>query len=584
MTTTIRKSIGEGFAHNPIYAALAYDTNDYFGGYQIKDVMFNTTYKAYFRNSTTYINSSADGTLALVGTTVAITGDATISGTLNVTGSLTYGSVSVPLNQTVTGTLTVGTSGGGKDVKFWGDTGGKYWLWDTSADGVVIAGTWTCVGALTITGAVGITGDVTMATADQINFRTSAIYIQSGDAGHLDLVANTAIDITATTISLTGIAAVAGTITSTGKITVSPTAAGTFLDFALEDEWVSGTLIDADFGSAVTVNNDVIGIMLDFNSNVTMTTAKDVRGYQILLPALSQTAANTCEIIGFDLPTAGALVQSSGAGTISWRGLNVQLPNTTQTTGTVTAYGLMVTGGTETSGTQSGVYVTGTITNGIELVGTITNCININNVGSTSTIGIHFKAAYLGHSIETGTYQSTADGGVILDSTNKYNAGFLADDSGSNIGDSVRNVLARTLLTATQSGGSIRSLMGQLKILTDIDVGTGVYTAVQGYIELVGNTDVATGGKMSGMDISLEVASGATFTIDSGGLFAGLKIETTGAGTITNNGTCAAIYIDDGGTVTDWPVGIDINNCTTGIDVGSATTGINLLVHFQPLV
>ena len=41
-----------------------------------------------------------------------------------------------------------------------------------------------------------------------------------------------------------------GTYSGTGAITLSPGAAGTFLDFALETEWVSGTLINADFASA----------------------------------------------------------------------------------------------------------------------------------------------------------------------------------------------------------------------------------------------------------------------------------------------------------------------------------------------
>ncbi len=183
-------------------------------------------------------------------------------------------------------------------------------------------------------------------------------------------------------------------------------------------------------------------------------------------------------------------------------------------------------------------------------------------------------AGKTGKFIETGTYQSLADGGVILSSSNTRSASFLADDSGSNIGASVRNVLARTLLTFNQSGGSIRSLMGQLKLLDGIDLATGVYTAVQGYVEFAGDHEISSAAKASGMDISIEIASGKTLTIASGGLFAGLHIETTGAGSISATGDMAAIYIDDGGTVDDWPVGIDINNCTTGIDIGTSTTGI----------
>ncbi len=43
-------------------------------------------------------------------------------------------------NQQVTGTLTVGVDATGHDVKFFGDTTGKYALWDESADAWIISG------------------------------------------------------------------------------------------------------------------------------------------------------------------------------------------------------------------------------------------------------------------------------------------------------------------------------------------------------------------------------------------------------------------------------------------------------------
>ena len=160
-------------------------------------------------------------------------------------------------------------------------------------------------------------------------------------------------------------------------------------------------------------------------------------------------------------------------------------------------------------------------------------------------------------SIVTGTYQSLADGGVILSTANPYNAAFLADDSGDDISDSVRNVLGRTLLTVDQSGGSIRSLMGQLKLLTGVDVTTGIYTGVQGYLELAGTHSCKTGATFSCFDASAEITT--ALTVDSGGEFAGVHIETTGAGTITNNGTCAGVLIDKASGAASWPDGILID-------------------------
>ncbi len=170
--------------------------------------------------------------------------------------------------------------------------------------------------------------------------------------------------------------------------------------------------------------------------------------------------------------------------------------------------------------------------------------------------------------IETGVYQSTAGGGVVLSSSNTRALSFLADDNGANIGASVRNTLARTLLTVDQSGGSIRSLMGQLKLLTGVDVTNGIYTAVQGYLELVGTHVSQTGATFSCFDASVEITT--SLTIDSGGEFAGAHVETTGAGTITNNGTCAGVLVDKASGAASWPDGILIDgpSVVMGLRVG----------------
>jgi len=159
MSTTITKAIGEGFDKNAIYAALAYDEDDHFGGYQIKSVCLNSTYKLYFRDTSQYIYSSAASTLDIVAATVAITGDLTVS------GSITYGATEVPVATGYMGTLTVGVNGTGYDVTFYGDTSGYYWKWDQDADtngGMVLVGTAAITGATTITGATSITGATTV--------------------------------------------------------------------------------------------------------------------------------------------------------------------------------------------------------------------------------------------------------------------------------------------------------------------------------------------------------------------------------------------------------------------------------------
>lgn len=66
MSETISKHIGEGFGKGELYAALAYDASDAFGGMKIKSQMHDTTYREYFRDSGLNIYSSADGILDIV--------------------------------------------------------------------------------------------------------------------------------------------------------------------------------------------------------------------------------------------------------------------------------------------------------------------------------------------------------------------------------------------------------------------------------------------------------------------------------------------------------------------------------------
>ncbi len=48
------------------------------------------------------------------------------------------------------GAMDVGVNDTGYDVKFFGDTSGNYWLWDTSADGTVQVGNSQLTGTLTV--------------------------------------------------------------------------------------------------------------------------------------------------------------------------------------------------------------------------------------------------------------------------------------------------------------------------------------------------------------------------------------------------------------------------------------------------
>ena len=80
----------------------------------------------------------------------------TISGTFAQTGAMT-----ITGNTQQTGTFTVGVDDTGYDVKFFGATASKYFLWDESADEVVIAGDFDITGNSQFTGTITVGVDDT---------------------------------------------------------------------------------------------------------------------------------------------------------------------------------------------------------------------------------------------------------------------------------------------------------------------------------------------------------------------------------------------------------------------------------------
>jgi fibronectin-binding autotransporter adhesin len=146
------------------------------------DIAVDSAQKVQFRDAAIYLNSSVDGQLDIVAdteiqiaaTTVDLNGDLDVSGTTLVTGVLT-----------------------------------------TTA-------------ATVFNGGFASNADSTLGTDKKVQFRDSAIYINSSVDGQLDIVADTEIQIAATTVDLNGNLDVSGTALVAGVLTT--TAAGIDID------------------------------------------------------------------------------------------------------------------------------------------------------------------------------------------------------------------------------------------------------------------------------------------------------------------------------------------------------------------
>ena len=233
------------------------------------DILLATSEKLQFRDTAIYIHSSADGQLDLVAdteiqiaaTTVDINGLVDISGNLTVGGDLSVAGTTSFSG----GTLNLG-DGAGDSVVFGADvnssiipngvagsfdlgSSGQEWR-DIYINGTAhidtldvdenatVTGTLGVTGVLTgtsldisgnvdidgvtnldvvdIDGAVNIAAATTIDAANKIQFRDTGLFINSSADGQLDIIADTEIQIAATTIDINGNVEISGTAVTTG--------------------------------------------------------------------------------------------------------------------------------------------------------------------------------------------------------------------------------------------------------------------------------------------------------------------------------------------------------------------------------
>ena len=169
-----------------------------------------------------------------------------------------------------------------------------------------------------IDGAVSIDATTTVGTDNKIQFRDTGLYLHSSTDGQLDIVADTEIQIAATTVDLNGNLDVSGTVVAAGNITTSgtvepagDTAAG---DNAAIGYTASEGLILTGQGSTsdVVIKNDADGTVFSiatgtttgaFAGNVTIAGDLTVTGTTTQVDTVTMEAANA---VVFEGATADA--------------------------------------------------------------------------------------------------------------------------------------------------------------------------------------------------------------------------------------------------------------------------------------
>ena len=557
------------------------------------DILVASTEKIQFRDTAIYINSSADGQLDLVAdteiqiaaTTIDMNGAADISGNLAVGGNLT-----VAGNATVTGTTTF--------------NGGTLTLGDSASDNVVFGAdvdshiipddddTYDLGSSsqqwrnIYIDGSAYIDGlaeDILVATDKKVGFRDSAIYINSSADGQLDIVADTEIQIVATTIDIDGAINASGEIIAasldiSGNIDVDGTTNLDVVDIDGAVSIAAATTIDTDNkiqfrDTGLYINSSTDGqldIVADTEVQIAATTV-DINGAVDVSGNLS---------VGGNLDVTGTFDLSDSNFTNAG---DIQLDSITgdsDTNTSITFSGsdvITVTTGGETQVTFNNGSILPTTDNDVDL-------------GSSS---LEFKDLYI-------------DGTAYVDAINFNGTAISATAAELNIMDGVTSTAAELNILdgVTSTAAELNILDGVTSTAAELNILDGV-TATTAEINLIdgdtsrGTTAVASGDgilindagtmRMTNVDTvstyfaSHNVGGGnivTTGALNSGSITSGFGAIDNGSSNITTTGVGSFGSLDISGAIdVDGTSNLDAVDIDGAVDMASTlqVTGVATL-------
>ena len=215
--------------------------------------------------------------------------------------------------------------------------------------------------------------DLLLTTTEKLQFRDTAIYINSSADGQLDLVADTEIQIAATTVDINGAVALNGAITGATNITLSGELDAATLDISGNAD-IDGTL-EAD---AITINGTAIGSIYGAvagSSSIVTTGALDsgsiTSGFGTIDTG-SSTITTTGLITGGSLDIDNVLINGTTIGHTDDTDLMTLSSGVLTVAGEVDAVSLDISGNADIDGTLEADAIT---INGITLAETIADTV-----------------------------------------------------------------------------------------------------------------------------------------------------------------------------------------------------------------
>ncbi|MDD5416249.1 MAG: MerR family DNA-binding transcriptional regulator [Candidatus Daviesbacteria bacterium] len=205
----------------------------------------------------------------------------------------------------------------------------------------------------------------------------------SGNVGYWTRTGTTLSPVTAgDNVSLTGSYS-STPATDTPAITLTGTNVATSNLAYFNAKNTSGTIFNIAYGAATTLTGDLVGTSIDLNDGKVTDSTHSITGFYTKLPTI--TADNATGIVSLKGLSVffgtGSGINETGAGALTYTAADLSMPALTQTAGTLTANGVLITTplSITTGGTANGVNISPT--------GVGAGTLNAINIGTISPLG-----------------------------------------------------------------------------------------------------------------------------------------------------------------------------------------------------
>jgi hypothetical protein len=413
-------------------------------------LLLNSTMALQFNDASQYINApsatvldiNATDEIELNATLVDVNANLDVSGTVTATGTSVFASLDI--------------SG------------------DIDVDGT------TNLDVVDIDGAVNIAAATTIATDNKIQFRDTAIYVNSSTDGQLDIVADTEVQIAATTVDINGAVDISGNLDVGGNLVVTGTTTFNGGTLTMGDAATDNVVFGADINSNIIPNTDDT---YDLGSS-----SQEWRNLYIDGTAnIDSLVADTADINGGTVD--GVTIGGSSAGDITYANLS---DGTITITAFVDEDDMSSDSATLVPTQQS---VKAYVDSQVGTVDTLSEILaNGNTTGSTdiavdSAQKVQFRdaAIYLNSSVD-GQLDIVADTEIQIAATTVDLNGNL-DVSGTAL---VAGVLTTTAATVFNGGfaSNADSTLGTDKKVQFRDAAIYINSSVDGQLDIVADTEI----------------------------------------------------------------------------------------------